>query len=87
MKTLAISTLAAVLAMSFAVTAEAASGKQKVSADVQASCKAQAAKKFSAIHFIKRNTFVNDCVARHANANSPAKAKPTTTGQAPKQGQ
>jgi hypothetical protein len=95
MKKLVIPTLAAALAMSFAVTAEAAGNKQ-VSADVQASCKAQAAKKFSAIHFIKRHNFVNDCVARHANANSHAKAKPaavtqttkpTTTGQAPKQGQ
>jgi hypothetical protein len=45
------------------VSAEAAGNKQKVSADVQASCKAQAAKKYSAIHFMKRRTFVNNCVA------------------------
>jgi BMFP domain-containing protein YqiC len=88
MKKLMISTLAAALAMSFAVSAQAASNKQQVSADVQASCKAQAAKKFSAIHFLKRNSFVNDCVAQHAKAKpAPAAqgAKPTTTGQAPKQ--
>ena len=89
MKKLLISTLATVLVMSFAVSAEAA--KQKVSADVQASCKAQAAKKYSAIHFMKRNNFVNNCVAQHAKAAAPKKAtaatKPATTGQAPKQAQ
>ena len=83
MKKLVIPTLAAALAMSFAVTAEAAGNKQ-VSADVQASCKAQAAKKFSAIHFLKRRDFANNCIAQHAKAK-PAAAKPTTTGQAPKQ--
>ena len=84
MKKLLISTLATALVVSFAVSAEAA--KQKVSADVQASCKAQAAKKYSAIHFMKRRSFVNDCVAQHAKASAP-KAKSTTTGQAPKQAQ
>jgi hypothetical protein len=86
MKKLLISTLATALVMSFAVSAEAA--KQKVSADVQASCKAQAAKKYSAIHFIKRRNFVNNCVAHHAKVATPRKAtaesKPSTTGQAPK---
>jgi hypothetical protein len=67
----------------FRVSAEAAGNKQKVSAQVQASCKAQAAKKYSAIHFIKRHNFVNNCVAQHAKASAP-KAKSTTTGQAPK---
>jgi rRNA-processing protein FCF1 len=94
MKKLLISTMAAALAVSFAVSAEAASKKQKVSADIQASCKDQAAKKFSAVHFLNRRSFVNNCVAQHANANKHAKAKsattdqavkPTTTGQAPKQ--
>jgi hypothetical protein len=84
MKKLLISTLATALVASFAVSAEAAGNKQKVSAQVQASCKAQAAKKFSAIHFIKRRNFVDNCVAQHAKASSP-KAKSTTTGQAPKQ--
>src|SRR6202166_4661306 len=94
MKKLLISTMAAALAVSFAVSAEAAGNKQKVSADIQASCKDQDAKKFSAVHFLKRRNFVNICVAQHANANMHAKAKPapadqavkpTTTGQAPKQ--
>ena len=86
MKKLLISTVAAALAMSFAMSAEAATNKQKVSADVQASCKTQAAKKYSAIHFMKRRDFVNNCVAQHAKASAP-KAKSTTTGQAPKQTQ
>jgi hypothetical protein len=89
MKKLLISALATALVLSFAVSAEAA--KQKVSADVQASCKAQAAKKYSAIHFMKRRNFVNNCVAQHAKAAAPKKAttatKPATTGQAPKQAQ
>jgi len=87
MKKVLISTLAAALVASFAVSADAATTKQKVSAEVQASCKAQAAKKYSAIHFIKRRNFVNNCVAQHAKASAPKAAKPATTGQAPKQTQ
>jgi hypothetical protein len=87
MKKLLISTLATALVVSFAVSAEAAGNKQKVSADVQASCEAQAAKKYSAIHFVKRHNFVNNCVAQHAKASAPKAAKPATTGQAPKQAQ
>jgi len=87
MKKVLISTLAAALVASLAVSADAATTKQKVSAEVQASCKAQAAKKYSAIHFIKRRNFVNNCVAQHAKASAPKAAKPATTGQAPKQTQ
>ncbi|MGB8748165.1 MAG: hypothetical protein WCD54_19665, partial [Pseudolabrys sp.] len=87
MKKLLISMLATALVVSFAVSAEAAGNKQRVSADVQASCKAQAAKKYSAIHFMKRRDFVNNCVAQHAKASAPKAAKPATTGQAPKQAQ
>jgi hypothetical protein len=86
MKKLLISALATALLASFAVSAEAAGNKQKVSAEVQASCKAHAAKKYSAIHFMKRRNFVNNCVAEHAKASAP-KAKSTTTGQAAKQTQ
>jgi hypothetical protein len=86
MKKLLIPALATALVASFAVSAGAAVNKQKVSAEVQASCKAQAAKKYSAIHFMKRRDFVNNCVAQHAKASAP-KAKSTTTGQAPKQTQ
>jgi len=86
MNKLLIATLATALVASFAISAEAAGNKQKVSAEVQASCKAQAAKKYSAIHFMKRRNFVDNCVAQHAKASAP-KAKSTTTGQAPKQTQ
>jgi hypothetical protein len=57
----------------------------------EASCKAQAAKKFSAIHFLKRRDFVNNCVGRTAHAKAGIthkkviahkKVTPTTTGQA-----
>jgi hypothetical protein len=85
MKKLLTAALATMVAASFAGSAGAATSKHKVSAEVQASCKAQAAKKYSAIHFIKRKNFVNNCVAQHARAAAPKAAKPTTTGQAPKQ--
>lgn len=81
MKKILISTIAVALAATFALQAEAASHKQKVSADVQSSCKDQAAKKFSAVHFLKRRTFVNNCVAQRGTANTHAKAKPVTTEQ------
>jgi BMFP domain-containing protein YqiC len=93
MNKLLLSTMAAALAVSFSLSAEAAGMKQKVSADVQASCKAEAAKKFTSVHFLQRRNFVNNCVAQHANANKQAKAKPAaaspavkpaTTGQAAK---
>jgi BMFP domain-containing protein YqiC len=97
MKKLLVAAAAAALAMSFAASADAATHKQKVSANVETSCKAQAAKKFSAIHFMKRRNFVNNCVAQRGSAHKSAKAKtenksnannqtarPATTGQAPK---
>jgi hypothetical protein len=49
-----------------------------------------------AFSLLKRRNFVNNCIAQHANAKTQAKpkattagepAKPTTTGQAPKQAQ
>jgi hypothetical protein len=99
MNKLLVSAMAAALAVSFTASANAAGHKQKVSANVEASCKAQAAKKFSAVHFIKRRNFVNNCVAERGSAHKSAKAKsemkndksdksdmaaPATTGQAPK---
>jgi len=86
MKKLLISVLATAVVVSFAASA-AAGNKQKVSAEVQASCKAQAAKKYSAIHFLKRRNFVNNCVAQHAKASAPKAVRSSTTGQAPKQAQ
>ena len=82
MKKILVPAMAAALAVSFAASASANTvTKHKVSASIEASCKQQAAKKFSAIHFLKRRNFVNNCEAQHANA----KAKPAvTTGQAAK---
>jgi hypothetical protein len=98
MKKLFVPLMATALALSFAVSASAATAHKTVSAELQASCKAQAAKKFSAIHFIKRRNFANDCLAKHARAGRPkatvaskptsattaAKPMPSTTGQSTK---
>ncbi len=73
----AIALAAAVLATSMPV--EAATKKDPAMAQREASCKAQAAKKYSAINFLKRRDFVNQCMGT-AQAK---KAKPTTTGKAP----
>jgi len=94
MKKILLTTMAAALALSFAVPAQAARHKQTASADVQSSCKAQAAKKFSAIHFIKRRNFAKQCVAQHNGGkmkmhakagkmkHAKAKAKPASNNQA-----
>ncbi len=93
MKKLLISCIVAAIAVGFAGSASAAGAKHKVSAEIQASCKAQAAKKYSAIHFLKRRNFVNSCVAERSKVHKTRAAKtestgksatPSTTGQAPK---
>ena len=55
---------AGLLAFSFAATANAVPSKasRTALANIKGLAKAQAAKKFSAIHFIKRRNFVNDCM-------------------------
>ena len=85
MKRIFTSVIIAASALSFSVTAQAATQKHKVSAEVQADCKAQAAKKFSAVHFIKRRTYTNNCIANHANAKPLAKTKATATQAQPAQ--
>ncbi len=97
MRKLLVPVMATALAMSFAASANAAASKQQVSAEVKASCQAQAAKKFSAIHFLKRRNFTNNCIAQHAQAKpkatvaakpapatTAAKPMPSTTGQSVK---
>lgn len=98
MKTLITTLTAGLLAFSFAATANAVPSKASRTALAQheASCKAQAAKKFSAIHFIKRRDFVNNCMGRSTQARASKvhrvkrakvhnkKAEPTTTGQSVK---
>jgi len=97
MKTLVTTIAAGLLSISFAATANAttkAEARQHI-AQRQASCKAEAAKKFSAVHFLKRRNFVNDCMGRTAQAKVgkihhvkavklEKKAKPGTTGQSVK---
>ena len=79
MKKLFTPIVVAALALSFAVPANAAATKRTATAQQEASCKAEAAKKFTAIHFIKRRNFVNNCMARaeatKATASKPAAVK------------
>jgi hypothetical protein len=67
--------------MATGVSAEAATKKDPAMAQREASCKAQAAKKYSAVHFIKRRDFVNQCMGRSDTAKA-VKPKATTTGKA-----
>jgi len=78
MKTLIITIAAAMLAVSFAASADAATKKNAAYAQREASCKAQAAKKYSAIRFLARRDFVSKCMGEMPTAK---KARPTTTGQ------
>ena len=91
MKKLLTPMVVAALALSFAVPANAAATKRTAAAQQEASCKVEAAKKFSAIHFIKRRNFVNNCMARAEASKTTAsklvttsKPLPTTTGQSAK---
>jgi hypothetical protein len=98
MKTLVTTVAAGLLAVSFAVPAHAATTKseaQQRMAQREAACKAQAAKKVSAIHFLKRRELVNNCMGRTAQAKvvkthhvkavkMEKKTQPTTTGQSVK---
>lgn len=63
MRTLLTTLAAGLLAVSFTVSADAATKKKKVTS-IEASCKAQAAKKYSAIHFMKRRDYVKRCVGQ-----------------------
>src|ERR1044071_79547 len=70
----AIAIAAAILATG--LSAEAATKKDRNTAVAQreASCKAQAAKKYSAIHFLKRRDYVNKCMGHDSQAKA-GKAK------------
>ena len=97
MKALIATVAAGLLAVSFAVPANAVPSKASRTAVAQheASCKAQAAKKFSAVHFLKRRAMVNECMGRTAHATPKKvhqvkaakmqkKTPATTTGQSVK---
>jgi hypothetical protein len=68
MKTAIITIMAGFIAASFAVSADAATKGDLRKAHVQheRSCKAQAAKKYSALHFMKRRDFVKKCMGDKA---------------------
>jgi hypothetical protein len=86
MKKILLAAAAAVLALSIVAPAQAVRHKQTASADFQASCKVQAAKKFSAIHFLQRRNFVNKCVAQHSSGKIQTKSmsEPASNKQAAK---
>ena len=74
MKTLFTTIAAALLAVSFAASADAAAKKQaSAAAQQEASCKAQAAKKYSVVRFLARRNFVNECMGRTASGKAKAK--------------
>ena len=56
---------AGLLAVAFAVSADAGP-KKAGSAQLQAQCQAQAKKKYSAIHFLKRRDYVKNCMHQKA---------------------
>jgi hypothetical protein len=64
MKSIVTIVAAGLLAGAFAVSAEAA--KKPGTAQLQAQCQAQAKKKYSAIHFLKRRDYVKNCMHQRA---------------------
>ena len=65
MKSLFTIVAACLLAGSFAVSADAAAKKKDPAmAQRQAECQAQAKKKYSAIHVLKRHAFVKSCMTQ-----------------------
>ena len=65
MKSIITIVAAGVLAGAFAVSADAAA-KKSGAAQLQAQCQAQAKKKYSAIHFLKRRDYVKSCMHQKA---------------------
>jgi hypothetical protein len=58
---------ASILASSFAMSAAAATKRADPGmAQRQAACEAQAKKKYSAVHFLKRRAFVKNCMSQKA---------------------
>ena len=66
MKRIATVLLAAGLATGFSMNADAAMSRAQK--DRQAVCKAQAAKKYTAVHFLKRRAYVKRCMAEKTRA-------------------
>ena len=66
MKTIIAAVSAVFLVTSFGAITPAAAKDTPAMAQKRKECKAEAAKKFSAVHFIKRNNFVKGCMGRKA---------------------
>ena len=67
MKSIVTVIAAGLLAGAFAMSADAATKKKSPGmAQLQAQCQAQAKKKYSAIHFLKRHAFVKSCMNQKA---------------------
>jgi hypothetical protein len=66
MKTVIAIMSAALLITSFGAITPAAAKDSPAMAQKRKECKAEAAKKYTAVHFIKRNKFVNACMNRKA---------------------
>lgn len=66
MKSIVTVVAAGLLASAFAMSADAAAKKSPGMARLQAQCQAQAKKKYSAIHFLKRRDYVKHCMHQKA---------------------
>lgn len=66
MKTIIAAISAAFLITSFSAVTPAAAKDSPAMAQKRKQCKAEAAKKYTAVHFVKRNRFVNVCMGRKA---------------------
>jgi hypothetical protein len=66
MKTIIAVISAAFLVTSFGAITPAAAKDSPAMAEKRKECKAEAAKKYTAVHFIKRNKFVTACMKRKA---------------------
>ena len=66
MKTIITIVSAAFLATTFGFSANAMTSAKSnpASAQMRKECKAQAAKKYTAVHFIKRNKYVSACMGK-----------------------
>ena len=65
MKSIVTVIAAGLFASAFAMSADAAAKKSGM-AQVKAQCEAQAKKKYSAIHFLKRRDYVKNCMHQKA---------------------
>ena len=84
MKTVTMLAVAAAVLTIGIAPADAAQKRDTNYVQREASCKAQAAKKFSAIRFLARRDFVNKCMNQTSTAKAMKPKKnnePATTGQ------